>query len=127
MAGIDKMYLTKAEVDEFLSWIIEMYDDCYYKTGGCSIFDHIYKGETNYITNFPEIVDWYLWHYCPLLYIQDRLHEQYRTKEPANELQQITDEIISKWGDKAQEFMKQLSDIDTTDLFSWALFNRFPD
>jgi hypothetical protein len=73
MAGIDKIYGTNAQYDEFYAWAKENmpgYLGCFYPRDG-------YEEEHRPITNFPSNVDRWLLHTCPLRWVTDRIKEQY--------------------------------------------------
>lgn len=75
MAIIDKIYGTKAQRDEFFNWC---------KINLPSALQYFYKWEDQWdpqkehpITNFPTSIDIYLYHYCPIEFVKNRLLEQY--------------------------------------------------
>ena len=74
MAGIDKIYGTTPQWDEFHAWCsanrpgIVRY---FYPRDG-------YRDEIRPITNFPERVDQDLLVSCPIAWVVDRIKEQYR-------------------------------------------------
>lgn len=74
MAGIDKIYGTQEQYDEFKSWLEEanpkllrfLYDKDGYE--GC---------DARPIANFPTSADVWLWKHCQIKFIRDRLMWQY--------------------------------------------------
>lgn len=75
MAGIDKIYGTNEQYDEFYSWAQKKEP---------SILDYFYprddfvdEGYGRPITNFPENVDMWLLKYCPLEFVVSRIRQQY--------------------------------------------------
>lgn len=88
MAGIDKIYLTKEKYYEFKAWCEKNKKEIK-KDTNCNIlryFYHIedYEGSLNSnnelefpATNFPEVIDRWLWKYCKLDYIIEQLEFQY--------------------------------------------------
>ena len=74
MAGIDKIYGTDTQYDEFHAWVKLNKPDAlkyFYEARGYT--DNVDRP----ITNFPEKIDKWLLKNCPLLWVTDRIKEQY--------------------------------------------------
>jgi hypothetical protein len=73
MAGIDKIYGTKEQWEELFRYLAinrPQYCKFLYSPWGST-------GEPMMISNFPVYADRWLWKHCPLLWVKDRLKEQY--------------------------------------------------
>ena len=73
MAAIDKIYATKEQHDTFRQWCA---DNC------PEALPHFYvwqwnDGGVHPITNFPEIIDMWLFCNCPLDFVVERIRDQY--------------------------------------------------
>lgn len=90
MASIDKIYMSVEQGKEFWLWILDHDEECMVLTGR-SLTESFYRTETGYVTNYPEVIDWYLMEKCELDFIQARLAEQYVTERPQNQFAQVVD------------------------------------
>ena len=86
MAGIDKIYLTGEQYDEFKDWIysrsfwimlLTWRNPCYFYEIPAEAFDIGFEQKEYPATNYPHIIDKFLFLHCKLPYIQKRLKEQY--------------------------------------------------
>ena len=100
MAGIDKIYGSTEQYDEFYNWLLENEISMKCRIGfnwdgrtDIDIFDDILPSECLYqrgeyksnpdarpISNFPEEVNKWLLKVCPLKWVTDRIKEQYGIK-----------------------------------------------
>lgn len=74
MAGIDKIYGTKEQFDEFFAWTKEHNPEAvryFYQLG-----DN-YPDKIRPLTNFPEKIDRWMLENCPLKFVTDRITDQY--------------------------------------------------
>jgi len=75
-----------------------------------------------YITN-NETLDWFLWYYCELDFIQTELKRVYEDKPPINKLREVVEDMYEAFGwVKADEYMKRLGKESYSFLFT--LLNR---
>lgn len=79
MAGIDKMYWTREQYDEFMNWYFKHFN---IDPRAIEIFDSIstsdkFSDNIYAVTYFRERQDKYLRKHCLLPFVQKRLDEQY--------------------------------------------------
>jgi hypothetical protein len=78
MAGIDKIYGTRADYIEFEEW-------CQHHCKAALKYFYPMPpddGDPYCITNFPEYIDRRMWRFCPLDFVRDRIKEQYGDSRP---------------------------------------------
>lgn len=102
MAGIDKIYGTQFQYNEFKKWLKENQKPIKCRTGSTTkkflffiiekdIYEYIlptnclygrngYNKEDRPISNFPEAIDKWLLKKCPIKWVTDRIKEQYNIK-----------------------------------------------
>lgn len=93
MAGIDKIYGTQKEYNEFKKWLKENqkpikcrigfnYSKIKYEYSKCLPTEYLYgrngfNKEDRPISNFPEAIDKWLLKHCPIEWVIKRIKEQY--------------------------------------------------
>lgn len=130
MAFIDKIYMNGEQAREFWNWAFDHDDKCE-KLTALKLSPYLQSfGNGNYYTNLPERLDWYLFNFCDLDFIQSRLREQYGNDAPKNTWQERVDKLAAMFHhdlDEINEFFDNLDEQDVCDLrhHFWLLkFNK---
>lgn len=97
MAGIDKINMTKTQGREYWNWMLDHIDKCEL-LAGTLLYGSFYKTDSGYQTNNIESTDWYLWHYCKLDFVQERLRQQYGDTPPRNVYSETIDSLVENYG-----------------------------
>jgi hypothetical protein len=100
MAGVDKIYFTKKQYYEYKEWAFNNDIQCHKMTGSsvsvCLLAFDDFEGDIG-VCNNTERIDWYLWKFCNLPYVQKRLKEQYgygKSSTPINDFYNLCAYII---------------------------------
>jgi hypothetical protein len=82
MAGIDKIYGTQAQYDEFREWLEKNKPDAVDYLSS-KVSEQVQYGidftpdSIRTISNFPESIDMWLLDNCPIEFIRERIKDQY--------------------------------------------------
>ena len=116
MAAIDKIYFTKEQGREYWNWLLEHDGKCQELTGKTPS-KYFYETQSGYVSNNPELVDWYLWFNCEIEVVADTLLDQY-DGPPQNELEGVMaflQDISEKFGnEKVLSLLESLADEDVS-------------
>ena len=99
----DKIHMTEEQGRQYWNWMIGHKESCMEMTGFNLVtrFRKVRKeGHGGYVLMCFESVDWYLFNYCGLDFIQIGLKERYGEKEPENRFYILAQVLYQAFGEK---------------------------